>query len=78
MCPRSKEPPGAGQKTTFTLLCASLNLKPQAPELGPLSRRQREGQKVTSNLSSHSSRQLSSCLLPAATPKAPCLLLRLW
>lgn len=71
MCPRSKEPPGAGQKTTFTLLCASLNLKPQAPELVPLSWRQGEGQQVTSNLSPHSSGQLSSCLLPAATPKFP-------
>ena len=49
MCPRSKEPPRAGQKTTFTLLRASLNLKPQAPELVPLSRRQWEGQQVTSN-----------------------------
>lgn len=75
MCPRSKKPPGAVQKTTFTLLRASLNLKPRAPELAPLSWRQGEGQQVTSNLPSHSSGQLSSCLLPAATPKALCLLL---
>ena len=37
MCPRSKKLPGAGQKTTFTLLRTSLNLKPQAPELVPVS-----------------------------------------
>ena len=78
MCPRSKKPPGVGQKTTFTLLRASLNLKPQAPELVPLSWRQGESQQVTSNLPSHSSGQLSSSLLPAATCKAPCHLLCLW